>query len=216
MIDRNVRFHGPGVDQGICIKEFVTFNHVQKFRISLGTFLHLSLSTTTKTLPLNRSTLHKSVMRLTTIALSIGLAATASAASLNAVPSSWDGHCYYPKADIGFHLESYLGKWYQVAGTVAPFTAGCKCIQAQYALNVRDLSHVRQKGDKTILTRSRTTAPSKSTTPAKPKAGRSTFWALRHLPTRPTVLRVFSRSASLDSRVLTALVPITSCKVCRL
>jgi apolipoprotein D and lipocalin family protein len=84
-------------------------------------------------------------MRLTTASISLTLAALASATPsngtstpLNAVPSSWDGHCYYPKPDIGFQLESYLGKWFQVAGTVAPFTAGCKCIQAQYELNVRD------------------------------------------------------------------------------
>jgi apolipoprotein D and lipocalin family protein len=90
-------------------------------------------------------------MRLTAASISLALAALVSAtqsndtsAPLNAVPSSWDGHCYYPKPDIGFQLESYLGKWYQVAGTVAPFTAGCKCIQAQYELNVRKKSHLVQ------------------------------------------------------------------------
>ena len=83
-------------------------------------------------------------MHFTTAFISLALATLASAtpsngtsAPLNAVPSSWDGQCFYPKPDIGFQLESYLGKWYQVAGTVAPFTAGCKCIQAQYELNVR-------------------------------------------------------------------------------
>jgi apolipoprotein D and lipocalin family protein len=70
-----------------------------------------------------------------------GLLATASAATNetkipNVVPSSWDGHCYYPTSDAAFELDSYLGRWYQVAGTLAPFTAGCKCIFAQYALNV--------------------------------------------------------------------------------
>ena len=80
-------------------------------------------------------------MRFTTASISLALAALASAESLNAVPSSWDGACYYPKPDIGFQLESYLGKWFQVAGTVAPFTAGCKCIQAQYELNVRKRIH---------------------------------------------------------------------------
>jgi apolipoprotein D and lipocalin family protein len=82
----------------------------------------------------------------TTTPISLALAAlasatpqnTTSATPLNAVPSSWDGSCFYPKPDIGFELESYLGKWFQVAGTVAPFTAGCKCIQAQYELNVRN------------------------------------------------------------------------------
>jgi len=82
-------------------------------------------------------------MRFTTASISLALAALASAESLNAVPSSWDGECFYPKPDIGFQLESYLGKWFQVAGTVAPFTAGCKCIQAQYELNVRKRQSTR-------------------------------------------------------------------------
>ena len=56
--------------------------------------------------------------------------------SSNVVPSLWDGQCYYPTGDAGFQLEPYLGRWYQVAGTLAPFTAGCKCIFAQYQLNV--------------------------------------------------------------------------------
>lgn len=55
----------------------------------------------------------------------------------NVVQSTWDGKCFYPTPDAAFDLESYLGRWYQVAGTVAPFTAGCKCIFAQYSLNVR-------------------------------------------------------------------------------
>ncbi|KAM0276539.1 hypothetical protein ACHAQH_006640 [Verticillium albo-atrum] len=58
-----------------------------------------------------------------------------SAPAPNVVPSLWDGQCYYPTGDIGFTLDSYLGRWYQVAGTLAPFTAGCKCISAEYALN---------------------------------------------------------------------------------
>lgn len=53
----------------------------------------------------------------------------------NTVPSLWDGQCFYPTGDIGFQLEPYLGRWYQVAGTLAPFTAGCKCIFAEYELN---------------------------------------------------------------------------------
>jgi lipocalin len=83
-------------------------------------------------------------MRFTTASLSLALAALVSSETLNAVPSSWDGQCYYPKADIGFQLESYLGKWFQVAGTIMPFTASCKYIQAQYALNVRDRSFQTQ------------------------------------------------------------------------
>lgn len=61
----------------------------------------------------------------------------ATVAAKNAVPSLWDGQCFYPKSDIGFELDSYLGRWYQVAGTIAPFTANCKCIFAEYQLNVR-------------------------------------------------------------------------------
>ena len=61
----------------------------------------------------------------------------ATAAAKNAVPTFWDGSCYYPQPDIGFNLTSYLGRWYQVAGTPAPFNADCKCTFAQYALNVR-------------------------------------------------------------------------------
>lgn len=52
-------------------------------------------------------------------------------------PAQWDGQCFYPVADAHFKLDTYYGKWYQVAGTLAPFTAGCKCISAQYAPNVR-------------------------------------------------------------------------------
>lgn len=82
-------------------------------------------------------------MRVTQTPLTLALATLASATSnttnttapLNAVPSTWDGHCFYPKADPGFLLPSYLGKWFQVAGTLAPFTANCKCIQAEYELN---------------------------------------------------------------------------------
>jgi len=47
----------------------------------------------------------------------------------------WDGQCTYPKADRNFELDNYLGRWYQVAGTRAPFTAGCSCIYAEYGLN---------------------------------------------------------------------------------
>jgi len=140
-------------------------------------------------------------MRLTTASISLALAALASAGSsngtsapLNAVPSSWDGVCYYPKPDIGFQLESYLGKWYQVAGTVAPFTAGCKCIQAQYELNVRDHpAVVEHRTSKLALIHNRTTAPSPSTTPARRKARRSTSWAPLLRRIRLMALRVFSR-----------------------
>ncbi|GAO18617.1 hypothetical protein UVI_02062090 [Ustilaginoidea virens] len=50
-------------------------------------------------------------------------------------PALWDGSCFYPVADEGFTLDSYAGTWYQVAGTLATFTAGCRCIHAQYSVN---------------------------------------------------------------------------------
>lgn len=52
------------------------------------------------------------------------------------VDATYDGSCFYPKPTDDFVLDDYLGRWYQVAGTLAPFTAGCKCIFAEYALNV--------------------------------------------------------------------------------
>jgi lipocalin len=79
---------------------------------------------------------HTSLVLLTAAAAGAN-AACNDTASPNVVPSLWDGQCFYPTPDSGFQLESYLGRWYQVAGTLAPFTAGCKCIYAQYSLNVR-------------------------------------------------------------------------------
>lgn len=43
--------------------------------------------------------------------------------------------CFYPKSVSTFDLASYLGTWYQVAGYEAIFTAGCKCVTANYSLN---------------------------------------------------------------------------------
>ncbi|PFH56003.1 hypothetical protein XA68_17223 [Ophiocordyceps unilateralis] len=67
--------------------------------------------------------------------VSLSSLALASSAASPVAPASWDGKCFYPKASGSFELTSYLGRWYQVAGTKAPFTAGCKCIMADYALN---------------------------------------------------------------------------------
>ncbi|ROV91843.1 hypothetical protein VMCG_09207 [Cytospora schulzeri] len=53
----------------------------------------------------------------------------------NVVSALWDGLCFYPQSDSTFNLTSYLGRWYQVAGYVAIFDAGCKCITADYTLN---------------------------------------------------------------------------------
>ena len=43
--------------------------------------------------------------------------------------------CYYPVPDAKFDLETYLGTWYQVAGTPFGPTAGARCVTANYALN---------------------------------------------------------------------------------
>ncbi|KAI5362132.1 Putative lipocalin/cytosolic fatty-acid binding domain, calycin, lipocalin, ApoD type [Septoria linicola] len=51
------------------------------------------------------------------------------------IGATYDGSCFYPKPTDDFVLDDYLGRWYQVAGTLAPFTAGCKCIFADYALS---------------------------------------------------------------------------------
>ncbi|KAK3988904.1 Calycin-like protein [Cladorrhinum sp. PSN332] len=77
----------------------------------------------------------------------------ATAAAKNAVPSLWDGSCYYPQSDIAFNVSSYLGRWYQVAGTIAPYTANCKCIFAQYGLNDNGSIQVNnscQAGDRNV------------------------------------------------------------------
>lgn len=63
----------------------------------------------------------------------------AASAFPNVTEARWDGKCFYPEPDDDFELNEYLGRWYQVAGTVAPFTAGCSCVYAQYSLNVRQL-----------------------------------------------------------------------------
>jgi apolipoprotein D and lipocalin family protein len=67
------------------------------------------------------------------VSLLAATAATANAAA--AVPARYDGSCFYPQPDPGFNLTTYLGRWYQVAGTVAPYNRNCSCIYAQYALN---------------------------------------------------------------------------------
>ncbi|KAL1610135.1 hypothetical protein SLS60_001800 [Paraconiothyrium brasiliense] len=47
----------------------------------------------------------------------------------------YDGHCFYPKPTPNFNLTSYLGTWYQVAGSPFGPTAGARCVSAQYSLN---------------------------------------------------------------------------------
>lgn len=65
----------------------------------------------------------------------------------------WDGECFYPQATEDFELDQYLGRWYQVAGTPAPFTEGCTCIYAEYTLNKNGTVNVLngcQLGDQEI------------------------------------------------------------------
>ncbi|KAH7082619.1 Calycin-like protein [Paraphoma chrysanthemicola] len=58
-----------------------------------------------------------------------------STSTPNVVASQYDGSCFYPVPDQKFDLESYLGTWYQVAGTPFGPTAGARCVTANYALN---------------------------------------------------------------------------------
>ncbi|TID16788.1 hypothetical protein E2P81_ATG09347 [Venturia nashicola] len=64
------------------------------------------------------------------------------ALNISATPSLWDGHCTYPVASRTFNLTSYLGRWYQVAGTLTPFTASCTCVYAQYTANANGTVNV--------------------------------------------------------------------------
>jgi apolipoprotein D and lipocalin family protein len=52
--------------------------------------------------------------------------------------------CFYPVPDPKFNLESYLGTWYQVAGTPFGPTAGASCVTANYQLNVNHFSEMLQ------------------------------------------------------------------------
>lgn len=54
----------------------------------------------------------------------------------NVVAAQYDGKCFYPVPDPKFNLDSYLGTWYQVAGTPFGPTAGARCVTANYQLNV--------------------------------------------------------------------------------
>lgn len=76
-------------------------------------------------------------MKLQQLVLSVVAGSAANQAAPSVAPALWDGQCFYPQADSHFELDTYPGRWYQVAGTLAPFTAGCKCISALYDINVR-------------------------------------------------------------------------------
>ena len=78
---------------------------------------------------------------------------TSNQTTPNVIRSTWDGQCFYPTADETFHLPSYLGKWFQIAGTIAPFTAGCSCITAEYSLNENgtvDVQNTCQAAGRTV------------------------------------------------------------------
>lgn len=75
------------------------------------------------------------------------------AATLDVSDALWDGECFYPKPTSDFDLDQYLGRWYQVAGTPAPFTQDCTCIYAEYTLNSNGTVNVMngcQLGDQEI------------------------------------------------------------------
>ncbi|KAL2162593.1 hypothetical protein VTH06DRAFT_7507 [Thermothelomyces fergusii] len=110
----------------------------------------------------------------------ISLLATTTAAG-NAAPSLWDGLCFYPKPDIGFELDSYLGRWYQVAGTLAPFTANCKCIFAEYRLDDNGTVQVNnncESGDGPVEIRG-------TATPADPEYGAAGVFRVQFPGERP-------------------------------
>lgn len=86
---------------------------------------------------------HFSNMRFLTLATA-AFAITSTAAAPQPPPSPaqypvydalYDGKCFYPKPTSKFDLNSYLGKWYQVAGYPFGFTAGARCVTAEYSLN---------------------------------------------------------------------------------
>lgn len=75
-------------------------------------------------------------MKLQQFLLGLGATAITDKSHDSVAPALWDGKCFYPQADSSFKLETYPGRWYQLAGTLARFTAGCKCISARYDINV--------------------------------------------------------------------------------
>lgn len=75
-------------------------------------------------------------MKLQSILALAGASRVHHSVASSIVPTIWDGHCFYPQADASFDINTYEGRWYQVAGTLARFTQGCRCISALYSLNV--------------------------------------------------------------------------------
>ncbi|OAQ97357.1 hypothetical protein LLEC1_01282 [Akanthomyces lecanii] len=90
-------------------------------------------------------------MKLQQVLLGLGVAAVTDQSHDSVAPALWDGKCFYPQADASFKLDTYPGRWYQLAGTLARFTAGCKCISARYDINDDGSLYVNntcQRGDK--------------------------------------------------------------------
>lgn len=74
-------------------------------------------------------------MKLQQFLVGLGAAAVKTEPPKSVAPAIWDGECFYPQADASFQLDTYPGRWYQLAGTLARFTEGCKCISARYDIN---------------------------------------------------------------------------------
>ncbi len=83
-------------------------------------------------------------MKLQQFLPALGAAAITDKPQGGVAPALWDGKCFYPQADAGFKLDTYPGRWYQLAGTLARFTAGCKCISARYDINVSARLHASE------------------------------------------------------------------------
>ncbi|EGX91544.1 Calycin-like protein [Cordyceps militaris CM01] len=89
-------------------------------------------------------------MKLQNLFLGLGATAVTKPSQTGVAPALWDGKCFYPQPDTTFALDTYPGRWYQLAGTLARFTAGCKCISARYDINDGSLyvNNTCQRGDK--------------------------------------------------------------------
>ena len=86
----------------------------------------------------------------------------AEASTLDVADALWDGECFYPKPTSDFELDQYLGRWYQMAGTPAPFSQGCSCIFAEYILNENGTVNVMnscQLGDQEITIQGNASPP---------------------------------------------------------
>ncbi len=137
-------------------------------------------------------------MKLQQFLLGLGAAAVTDQSHDSVAPALWDGKCFYPQADASFKLDTYPGRWYQLAGTLARFTAGCKCISARYDINVSpQLCVARHLA--TTLTGHRTTGVCMSTTPVREGTSRLLSRARLLPPTLHTEKSARCAFASQDS-----------------